>query len=238
MHTNNMGSSAASHSNRMLNDKKLRQFHELYRTVRFKKDEIIFLANTEPTCAYAIKSGFVRSFTYTDTDDERSISFVLRNEMLPVAWLYFKSNTALFNYVAHTDCELFRIKRDSYHNSLANEPEYAQTMLVHSMNDNVTKMLEIQALEQTTAERKILYTLNNFCISYGKPILQNQVIIQVPLTQRDIAGFTGLTRETVTNIIVKLKRRQVISVKRRFYTIDTVKLREHFDPEAEIPNLN
>lgn len=216
---------------------KLRSFYKMFRVVKFKKDEIIFLADTEPHCAYAVKTGFVRSFMYTDTNDERSISFVLKNEMLPIAWVYSKSSTALFHYIAHTDCELYEINREQYRDFLANEPELAQSILMHSMSDNVTKMLEIQALEQSTAERKVLHTFNYFSISYGKPTLQNLVLIKIPLTQKDVAGFTGLTRETVTNIIIKLKRDGVISVKRRYYTVDVIKLRELLEIETEIPTL-
>lgn len=219
-------------------DAKLREFYDVFRVVKFKKDEIIFLANSEPTCAYAVKSGFVRSFSYTDTDDERSISFVLKNEMLPIAWIYTKSSTALFNYIAHTDCELYEIDRDKYHEFVAHQPELAHSLLMHSVNDIVTKKLQIQALEQATAEHKILHTFNYFCIRYGKPMLKNLVVLKIPLTQKDIASFTGLTRETVTNIIIKLKQDKILTVNKRFYTIDTDRLRAEMEMESENPTLN
>lgn len=219
-------------------NRKLQEFYGQFRVVTFKKDELIFLANTEPTCAYAIKNGFVRSFSYTDTNDERSISFVLKHEMLPIAWIYSMSSTALFNYIAHTDCELYEIDREKYLKFLAKEPELSHAMLLHSTTDIVTKKLQILSLEQATAERKIMHTFNYFCIRYGKPMLQNLVIIKIPLTQKDIAGFTGLTRETVTNIIITLKRRGIISVKKRFYTVNTEKLRDRMELESEVPTLS
>jgi len=219
-------------------DANLKQFYDQFRVVKFKKDELIFLANAEPTYAYAVRSGFVRTFSYTDTNDERSISFVLRNEMLPIAWIYTKSSTALFNYVAHTDCELYEIDRTKYHDFLVHKPELAYTMLVHSINDTVAKKLQILALAQATAERKILHTFNYFSIRYGSNLLQDIIVIKIPLTQKDIAGFTGLTRETVTNIIIKLKQQGIISVKKRLYTVHTEKLRQQIEAETEIPNLS
>ena len=219
-------------------DAKLREFYDPFRVVKFKKDEIIFLASSEPRYAYAVKSGFVRSFSYTDTNEERSISFVLKNEMLPIAWIYTKSSTALFNYIAHTDCELYEIDREKYHVFLQHQPEFAYSMLMHSVNDIVTKKLQIQALEQATAEHKILHTLNYFCIRYGKPVLKNLIVLKIPLTQKDIAGFTGLTRETVTNIIIKLKQQRIVTVKKRIYTIDTAKLRAELEFTEEVPTLS
>jgi len=219
-------------------DANLKQFYKQFRVVKFKKDELIFLAHTEPACAYAVKSGFVRTFSYTDSDDERSISFVLKNEMLPIAWIYTKSSSALFNYIAHTDCELYEIDRTKYHEFMAHQPELAYTMLLHSVNDTVAKKLQILALAQATAERKVLHTFNYFSIRYGANLLQDLVVIKIPLTQKDIAGFTGLTRETVTNIIIKLKQKGIISVKKRFYTVHTEKLRQQIETETEIPDLS
>ncbi len=157
---------------------------------------------------------------------------------MPIAWIYTKSSTALFNYIAHTDCELYEIDREKYHVFLQHQPEFAYSMLMHSVNDIVTKKLQIQALEQATAEHKILHTLNYFCIRYGKPVLKNLIVLKIPLTQKDIAGFTGLTRETVTNIIIKLKQQRIVTVKKRIYTIDTAKLRAELEFTEEVPTLS
>lgn len=217
---------------------RLKAFYSQFSTVKFQKNEIIYLEDTEPENAFAVRTGFVRSFTYSETDEERSISFVLKDELFPLAWLFSKTKTPLFNYIAHTDCELYKISTDRFNEFLATEDSLAKILLLHSMNDNVTKMLKIQALEQGTAERKILHTFNYFCISYGHQILRNLVKINVPLTQKDIASFTGLTRETTTGIITKLKRMNLISVKKRFYTVDIVHLRKLLELPNEAPTLN
>lgn len=217
---------------------KLRKFYSAFGTTKFKKGEIIFLSTTEPEYAYAVRQGIVRSFSYTNSGEDRSISFVLPDELFPMYWIHYKTTDALFNYIAHTDCELYKIDRSKFHEFLSSEPDLAQLLLSHSMSDNVTKMLGIEALKQETAEHKVLFTFNNFALSYGKHTLQNLILIKIPLTQKDIASFTGLTRETVTVIIGKLKKQGIISVRRYHYTVDVTKLRDKLEIEAEAPTLN
>lgn len=208
---------------------RLTAFYEQFSTVTFHRNEIIYLEDIEPEYAFAVKSGFVRSFIYSEANEERSISFALKDELFPIAWVFTKAKTPLFNYVAHTDCELYKIDIAKFNEFLIAEDNLAKSLLLHSMNDNVTKMLKIQALEQGTAERKILHTFNYFCISYGQQILRNLIKIAVPMTQKDIASFTGLTRETTTGIITKLKRQGLLTVKKRYYTIDIVRLRQQLE---------
>ncbi len=216
----------------------LKKFYAHFPTVHFKKGEIIYIAASEPTHAYAVKSGYVRSYIENDNLDERSISFVLKNELFPVAWLFSKSQTALFNYSAHTSCELYRIDFDTFHTLLAKSPQFAKSMLNHVVSDNVTKMLEVQALEQSSAEARLLHTLDYFCISYGVKILKDLVKINIPLTQKELASFTGLARETVTTEIIKLKKQGLLSVKKRYYSVDTAKLRRLInEDESEVPDL-
>jgi len=217
---------------------KLRSFYGQFATVKFQKNEIVYLEDIEPEYAFAVKTGFIRSFTYNEANEERSISFVLKDELFPLAWVFTKTKTPLFNYIAHTDCELYKIDIRQFNEFLAREDGLARAFLLHSMNDNVTKMLKIQALEQGTAERKILHTFNYFCISYGRKILRNLIKINVPLTQKDIASFTGLTRETTTSAITKLRRQGLLTVKRRYYTIDILRLREVLELDGESPVLN
>lgn len=203
------------------------EFNKLYSTFRtrtIKKGESIYLADSEPTVAHAVKTGYVRSYTHNDNFEERSVSFVVKHELFPIAWLFSKSTTALFNYVAHTDCELYIIDPKRFHEILREYPALSSKILTHIVSDNVTKMLEIQALEQSSAASKLIATFEYFSLCYGTKLLKDLVRIDIPLTQKDLASFTGLARETVTSEIIKLKRINAIAVKKKYYTLNIVKL--------------
>ena len=195
-----------------------------YRTQKFKRGETIYVRDAEPAKAFAVKSGTIRAFAYTAESEEKSVSFIVKNELFPIGWLFSKTETALFYYVAHTDCELYVIDKEAFQHSLANEPSLAHELLTHMVKDYVTKSLQINALEQSRANLKLLYTLHNFALRYGRPIMKDVIRINIPLTQKDLASFAGLTRETVALEVLKLKKSGILTIRRKYYIINIVKL--------------
>jgi CRP-like cAMP-binding protein len=212
-----------------LTNSKLERFYSGLRTVKVKRGSIIFVQDELPRYGYAIKSGYVRAYNYTPTMEEKSVSFVVKNELFPIGWLFSKTNSAFINFVAHTDCELYVVDKHSFHTYISDDSALAYDLLNHSINDMVAKMLQINALEQPLADMKLLYILKYFCLRHGKEILRDLIRINVPLTHKDIAGFCGLSRETVTLEIIKYKTAGLLSVRNRFYSVNTTKLEELLD---------
>ena len=203
---------------------RVKQLYEGYRTQKFKKGETIFVRDYEPTHAYAIKSGVIRAFAYTPELEEKSVAFIVKNELFPVGWLFSKTTIALFYYVAHTDCELYVVDKDAFHQALAADSLLAHEMLGHMVNDYVTKSLHITALEQSRARLKLLYTLYNFSLRYGTSVMKDVIRINIPLTQKDLASFAGLTRETVALETLSIKKDGIISTRRKYYIVNLAKL--------------
>jgi DNA-binding transcriptional regulator LsrR (DeoR family) len=58
-----------------------------------------------------------------------------------------------------------------------------------------------------------------------------QAKIQVPFTHQEIAEFTGLTRETTSIELNKLKKAGVITCKHKYYTVNTHELTKRIDDE-------
>lgn len=54
---------------------------------------------------------------------------------------------------------------------------------------------------------------------YGTPLTDGDIIIPIRLTQSDIAGLIGATRERVNQVIVAYKREKYISVDRKYRVI-------------------
>lgn len=184
-----------------------------------------------PEVGYAVKSGVVRVYTVTSEGDERSISFVVRNEVFPICWIFAKTEATLFYYVAHTDCEVYVVGRDSFHTNLQASSSLLYSMVEHTVSDYVTKTLQIKALEQPRASLKLLHTLDYFAVRFNKKIINDVVMITVPLTQTIIASFAGLTRETVTLEMRQLRSKKIVTIKNKFYSINTTKLHELIETE-------
>ena len=210
----------------------LRKFYNNFQIESFRKNEVIFIEGIEPSCAYAVKSGVVRLHTDTENNEERINSFAAQDELIPISWLFDKTPMTLFCYTAHTDCQLFKIQKDVFRSMIVNNSELTSILLEHVVNDYVIKSLQIRALEQPRVFTKLLLTLDSLSLRYGNKILSDMVRINIPLTQRDLAALTGASRETVATELSKLKKDDIITCRRKLYTVNVVKLRKLIEYEG------
>lgn len=227
-----------------INDKNCNQFEADYekmfycdyKTVKFKKGETIFLQNQIPTCIYAIKCGVVEEYNINNNGDYRSISFEITGGIIPKCWAFSITTHTIFYYRAHTDCELFIIEKQDFIMQLSRNISLSSSMLTKVTNLLIGAKLQIDALEKSNADMKLLYIMRYFLVTYGKKISNGLVEIQIPLTQQEIANFTGLTRETVTLKIDKSKKQKILSCKNKIYSVNVDILNELIDDKYMINN--
>lgn len=70
---------------------------------------------------------------------------------------------------------------------------------------------------------------------FGTSGLSKRLVkISIKLTQQDIAMLAGLSRETVSTELGKLRASHVVHVSQKVYTIDIMKLNKAFDVDTRI----
>lgn len=206
-------------------------FLQRYRTVRFDKGEIVLRQHETPTAAYVIKEGVVKTYNITAEGDEKPISFDIKHEIFPVSWVFSKSSETLHYYEAFTDCELYVVPKDDYQDFMSKNPDVVFQVLGKFIGNHVGYMLQVNALEQSRASEKLLYTLHYLSVRFGETVNSDQVKIQLPLTQQELANFMGLTRETTAIELKKLEKRGIITYQRASYTVNSKQLNELLDEE-------
>jgi CRP-like cAMP-binding protein len=209
----------------------LRDFYSNYPTLKVAKGDILFRQLDIPTVGYAIKWGVVRICNINASGAEKIISFKVTDEPLPVCWLFSKTTTALFFYQAHTDCELYTIKKEDFNEHLLKDPSFSLAILDVMANAYINASLQVDALVQTRAALKLLYAFRHLGLRYGKVIEKDRTRIQIPLTQQELANYTGLTRETTTLELNKLKAEDIVFYRHKYYTIDTSRVNDLIEDE-------
>lgn len=209
----------------------LRSFYRNFPTVKFEKGEIIIHQDETPKYIYGIRKGIVEVYNLTSDGSTRNISFEIADDIIPVCWAFSKSTQALFYYRAHTDCELYMIKKQSFLQRLAESHSFAGAVLDRQMAAYVGTQLQVDALEKPRGYVRLLYVFRYFCLRYGRNTDDEFVKIQIPLTQQDIANFTGLTRETVSIGINRLREEGIISSENKYYAVDTKRLNDKIDDD-------
>jgi CRP/FNR family cyclic AMP-dependent transcriptional regulator len=209
----------------------LREFYGQFVTRSYKKGEIILMQDIEPNSAYAVKVGSVRMYGLEPDGTVNSISFLVSGELFPVGWIFGKTTKTLLYYEAHTDVTVYVMDKERLLNAIDETPALSRVFLDQEVNKYVGTNLQIKALGQPRAYVKIICIIHYLCLRYGTEIADNTVRIEIPFTQDELAGLIGITRETTTNELLILKANKVITVRNKFYTVNTSKLNDLLDVE-------
>ncbi len=211
----------------------LHHFLNKYSVDRYEKGEVILQQDIEPSCALVVKKGVVKTYNLTARGEEKPIGFAIKNELFPLGWVFNKIRKAQYYYEALSDCEVYSIPKQELVAYLRATPEAMLHILNRCVWETVSKQMRINALGQSKASDKVLHTMHYLALCFGHDIQKDLVEIPLPLTQQDVANFTGLTRETISVELKKLASREVIFLRNRNYVVLTDRLNDLLDDEYE-----
>ena len=194
-------------------------------TVRtFKKRSILLYQGEAPRMAFVLKSGVVKLYTINNAGEEQIVAFHAKRDIFPTPWIFGKSTTTLYYFEALTDCEVLTLPREELYKILMSSPELMASTLDYFVTNYTGLLMRVTALEQSRAREKIMFTLYYLLFRYGRPIKGGRYIIDLGLTHSIIASLVGLTRETTTTELSKLKRQKVLDYNLHNYTVNKEKL--------------
>ena len=211
----------------------LNTFLKTYKVESFKKGDIILGQDREPDCAYIVKKGVIKTYNITLKGEEKPIGFNVVGDIIPLAWVFNKISKSLYFYEALNNCQVYKIPKDELRTFINSNIDVMSEVLDRVVQRGLIHTTHINALEQSKASDKILYTVHFLALYFGHDVKTDLVEIPIPITQQDIANFTGLTRETISVELKKLVTKKIIVIKRTYYVVRTDKLNELLDDEYE-----
>jgi CRP/FNR family transcriptional regulator len=211
----------------------LQQFLSKYSVTKYEKGDVILQQDIEPTCALAVKDGVIKTYNITSKGEEKPIGFATKNEIFPLGWIFNRIKKAQYYYEALSDCEIYSVSKDELMGYIQANPKAMVQVLNRCVWDIMRNQMRINALGQSKAADKVLYTIHYLSLCFGRDLQRNIVEIPLPLTQQDVANFTGLTRETISVELKKLATLKVIFQRNRNYVVLTDRLNELLDDEYE-----
>ncbi|MBP6916929.1 Crp/Fnr family transcriptional regulator [Candidatus Saccharibacteria bacterium] len=197
----------------------------------YSPGEPIFYQGEVPPLGMFVKSGVIKAYDIGNNGDEKTVALIGRNEFIPPAWFFGKSSASLYYYQAFTESVLISVQREAVRQLIETSNEFAKYMFDKYIGLFMGAVQHVNALEQSKSSAKIAFILQHLLTKFGKPIGNGNHLIPIRLTHQDIASMTGLTRETTSVELSRLKKRGIISYKDQHYVIATEKLQALFGLE-------
>jgi CRP/FNR family cyclic AMP-dependent transcriptional regulator len=186
--------------------------------------------------AYIIQSGTVKAYTINNAGEEQIVTLHTAGDIFPAPWLFSKASTTLYYYETFSACELLTIPRDTLLEYL-HKPAQSNAALDYFVTNYTGMLMRTTALQQARARDKIMFTLYYLIFRYGSELKPGIFTINLPLTHGTIASLVGLTRETTTTELNKLKTKKVIQYNRHTYRVDKERL-EHLLGEDSFSDVS
>lgn len=221
----------------MATSQSLLRYLQRFPVKRFDAGDMLLYQGEVPPSAYVVKTGIVVAYNISNEGDEKPISFWGKADILSNAWVFGKASSTLLFYEAHTDCSVYCLTRDELIAIIRQDSDTTFSVLDRYVTLLTASSLQLDALEYSRAADKILHMLFYLCQAHGQEIDDTHVLIDIPLTQQDMANLLGLTRETTGIELIKLKRSGLLAFSKKKYTIDKPQLLQLIG-ETEFENLS
>lgn len=205
-----------------------RQFISQYPLRQYVKGQMILLQNETPSGVFVIESGKVRSYTITPDGHEQLISIHSRGEDIPVGCAFGVVKKPQYFYDAYTRCVVRIIPQKEFVDRLTSDIELLQQTHVNNIEQLASALSRIHAMGQPRASNKVALTLIYLADRLGTRPWAKPRFTEISITQEEIANLLGMTRETVSFELKKLRIKKMVSYSRRNYILYIERLRDNF----------
>lgn len=184
-----------------------------------------------PRHAYIITEGIVKVYDIGSAGDEKIINFMSSSDLLPPAWVFKKAPVSLYYYDAFTECKYYRLPRETLHEAIESNQAISNYMFKHYASSFIGSLLEINALEQSKGSDKIIHMLQYLLMRFPGTEKGDWHKIDLRITHQDLANMTGLTRETTSTELNKLRRKGIVEYSNQHYLLNIPLLRSLLSSE-------
>jgi len=193
---------------------KLKDFLKKYKTIKYKKGQILVRPGDTFDKVIIEKEGFAR--VYQSNNEGKEVSWPILKPMWLYSWVTaFNKNKSQYFVETVTNMEVWAISVEDW-NNFSKEEIYSEVI-----KGLINLSLKTEELILADAYTKIKILLADLANNFGKKN-GKEVLIDFNIPHRVLASITGLTRETVTLQILKMQKKGILENKKRTVVIKDI----------------
>ncbi len=176
-----------------------------------KKRSILIYQGEIPRQAYIVLSGVFKAYRLGNFGEEQIVGFRTKGDIFPETWIFGKTSSALYYYEALEDGEVLTVEKPVLLELIDGHPEIKQRIFDYVVTGYTGLLMQISALEQSRAAEKLLLMMYYLMFRYGQQTSEGVYKVDLRLTHTTLGSLMGLTRETTTMEMGRLKRKKIVS---------------------------
>lgn len=181
-----------------------------------QKGQLIFKADQEMKSLYAIRSGTIKSYTITEQGDEQITAFHLAGDLIGFDGISTGKHPS-FSQALETSmiCE---IPYDTLDQLSVTMPELRRQILRLMSTEIVSDQNMILLLSKKNAEERLASFLHDLSDRFAARGF-SPYEFRLSMTRGDIGNFLGLTVETISRLLGRFQKSNLIQVKGKYICI-------------------
>ncbi len=197
-----------------------------------KKRSILIYQGEVPRQAYIVLSGVFKAYRLGNFGEEQIVGFRTKGDIFPDTWVFGKTSSTLFYYEALEDSEVLTVEKPVLMDLVNTNKAVREHMFDYLTTGYTSMLMQITALEQSRAAEKLLMMMYYLMFRYGKQSSPGLYRVNLHLTHTTLGSLMGLTRETTTMELGRLKRKKVINYDSKGYDIYRAELERRLGDES------
>lgn len=202
--------------------KKVSSFFEKSKQQVYKKGEILIRADDNPLGIFYLKDGLVKEYAISKKGEEIVVNIFKPGSFFPMSWAINNTPNSYY-YEALAEVIVDRASKEEVIAFIKNNPDVLYDLLsrVYRGTDGViTRMLYL--MSETAYDRLVVELLIE-AKRFGK---KTGTSYQTEISERDLAARSGMTRETISREMKKLKDKKIVSLDKNILVIHDITLLE------------
>lgn len=195
--------------------KKIESFFTKYKHQIYKKGEILIRADENPSGVFYLKEGVIKEYIISKKGDEMVVNIFKPASFFPMSWAINNTpNNFYFEAVEQT--EVWRAPKELVIEFIKSNPDALYDLMsrVYKGIDDV--LMRITYLMTGDAYVRLINELiiqaKRFGISRGR-------MIDIKISEKDLASQSGMARETVSRELKHLKNKDLVAFTKHILTI-------------------
>ncbi len=185
-------------------------FFKQFSSRNFKKKTTILNAGTTPQEIYYLKKGFARSYSISTDGQELTMVIFQPGDFFPLLSAY-KPQRLEYYVESLTDVEIIVVPWERFVNFFTNRQDLLSEVNLHltARFEGVLKRMEYLVFGDASQKLASIIIILSQRFGIKK---DSNIIIQAPLTHKDLASLVGLTRETTTLVLNEFIKKGLIEI--------------------------
>lgn len=202
----------------------LAAFFNKFKARRFNKRDLVAVDQEVSRKVFFIKEGYMRVYRISEQGEELTLTILKPFDLYPITW--GQDNTLDNCYLeAVTTLDVWIVPQEEFFTYIKSNPVMFNKLTGYismRLNSLLTRM---EYLVFGTAYTKVASTILLCAKRFGEE-RGADVVVDLPLTHKDISTLVGITRETTCLEMKKLERKGLISHYGRLLVIKNMKMLE------------